>query len=66
MVNSNGTFETERALFKVEKLVAIKDLEDEDIYEILKIKTLSNKLERLLMEEVIYREEQIMNESKEF
>lgn len=66
MVKSNGTFETERALFKVEKLVAIKDLEDEDIYSILEGKGVNEKWERLLMEEVIYREEQIMNESNEF
>lgn len=66
MVKSNGTFEMERKIFKVEKFVAIKDLEDEDIYEILKTKTLSDGWERLLMEEVIYREKQIMNENNKF
>lgn len=66
MIESNGTFEMERKIFKVEKFVAIKDLEDEDIYEILKTKTLSDGWERLLMEEVIYREEQIMNENNKF
>jgi len=66
MMESNGTFEMERKNFKVEKLVAIKDLEDEDIYSILEGKGVNEKWERLLMEEVIYREEQIMNESNEF
>lgn len=66
MMEINGTFEIERKFFKVKKFVAVKDLEDEDIYEILKTKALSDEWERLLMEEVIYREEQIMNENNKF
>ena len=66
MMESNGTFEMERKNFKVIKFVAVKDLEDEDIYSILETKKFNARWERLLMEEIIYREEQIMNESKEF